>query len=191
MKAHAWAIFFKINEIHEVISSAAKDIARAVEIANAKKMDLWQILQFSPHDPRELYWETPELVLLIDHKQFDVMIRYQEATIWLTNFIQSAKLYREMRLKFLINNPSSVDGDSGTMTVTDEQLKVIMPTIAHLNTLANSLAKVISDQQPDIRKLLRDYARTMKVMIGTAPQLEFLDEKKAGPTPDEAEPSGS
>lgn len=172
-KAQAWAIFFKINDIHEIIGSTSKHISEARETAKAKKLDLWQTLQFPPHDHRELRWETEELVLLIDHKKFDVMTDYQQATVWLANLIQSVQLYREMRIAFLTGNPSSMDegGESGTMIMTNEQHDAAMPTVAHLSSLADSLEKVLSVQHADMRKLLLDYVAAMKDMIGVAPQM--------------------
>lgn len=177
-KARAWAIFFKINEVHEIILATAKHISEAREAAELKKLDLWQTLQFPPHDHRELQWETEELVLLIDHRKFDIMTEYQQATVWLANLIQSVQLYREMRIAFLTGAPSTIEdgGESGTMALTKEQYDAAMPTVAHLQLLANSLEEVITAQRADMRKLLLDYVSAMKDMIGSAPQMEFADE---------------
>lgn len=176
-KARAWAIFFKINEVFETLNGGAKEIAAAKTRAQAEQLDLWQTLQFPPHDSRELNWETEELVLLIDHGQLELMAEYQRATVWMANYIQSAQLYREMRLEFLMSMPSKIEGQSGVMELTDKELAAAMPKIAHLRTLADSLDEVITAQANDMRKVLKKYSVTMKEMIGTAPELEFRDEK--------------
>lgn len=176
-KAQAWAIFFKISTIHEALTAALGDIERDSKSAEAAKAELWQFLQFPPHDWREVQWEIAELLVLIDHKMLGLMQRYQEATLWLSNFIQSAKLYREMRVEFLRGRPSAVRGDIGTMRVTKAEHDAIMPTIVHLRSLAVSLSAVIPAQQRDVRDLLIEYAGTMKELVGERPNLEFPNEK--------------
>lgn len=177
-KGRAWAIYFKVSSIHEALTEVWKTIEEAKATADAANMELWQVLQFPPHDWREVHWETAELVLLIDHKLFRLMQSYQEGTWWLSNYIQSARRYREMRLEFLQGRPGSIKGNMGVITLKDQaEHDAIMPTIVHLRTLADSLAEVISAQQPDARKLLKDYAAAMKDMIGHGPTIEFKDEK--------------
>lgn len=174
-KAQAWAIFFKISEVHEALSAAAADLKEARRVASARKNDLWQALQFPPHDWNSNGWEIGELVFLLDKKQFGLMQRYQQATVWLSNLIQSTKYYRELRVEFLRNTPSDVQGTQGSIAVGPENRAALMPTIAHLRSLADSLEKVVLAQQPDARQLLIDYAAAMKGMIGVQPNLTFAD----------------
>lgn len=181
-KAQAWAIFFKLSTIHEALTSALADIERDRKSAEAAKAELWQFLQFPPHDWREVQWEIAELLVLIDHKKLDLMRRYQEATVWLSNFIQSSKLYREMRVEFFRSRSSSVEGDMGTMRLTKAEYDAVMPTIVHLRSLADSISSVIPVQQRDGRHLLVEYAEAMKELIGHRPNLEFADEKSRAAT---------
>lgn len=182
-KARGWAVFFKIHEINEVFSNALIDIEEAKKISGAEKLELWQILQFPPHDMRELQWDIDELVLLIDAKLFDVMQRYQEAVLWLSNFIQSSQYYREMRVEFLRGRSSSVSGDRGSMLISNkEEYDAVMPTIVHLRSLANSLAQVIGSQQPDVRQLFTDYTEAMGNLIGHRPKIEFVAGANAAAT---------
>ena len=175
-KAFAWAIYFKISEVNEALSATAKELREAREKASVAEVELWQVLQFPPHDWRATSWDIGELVLLIDHKKFELMQRYQESVLWLSNFIQSAKFYRELRIDFLRQTPSDVQGDRGSIKVGPDNRSIVMPTIAHLRSVANSLETVILSQQPDVRQLMKDYAIAMKEMIGSQPNLEFLDE---------------
>ena len=109
-KAQAWAIFFKISQAFEALDATAKELTQHRATANQQNLELWQTLQFPPHDWNTATWEIGELVFLIDNKRFDLMQRYQEAICWLTNLVQSVKLYREMRMDFLTKTPSNVRG---------------------------------------------------------------------------------
>lgn len=183
-KARAWSIYFKISQAHEAIGATARELAEARKSADDQKIELWQILQFPPHEWSVVSWEIGELVLLIDHKHFDLMQRYQEATWWLSNAVQSTRLYRELRMEFLRGIPSDVRGDRGTVELGPEELRAVMPTIAHLRSLSLSLETVITGQHPDVRKLMKDYADAMKGLCGHRPKLEFTDESDATATPE-------
>jgi hypothetical protein len=164
----------------QALTATAKELSRHRKTADLKNLQLWQILQFSPHDWNTVTWDINELVLLIDNKHFDLMQRYQEVIWWLSNLVQSVQFYREMRIEFLTKTPSEVQGDRGSIAVTRENSDAIMPTIAHLKSMSESLEAVILKQAPEARKLLKDYADTMKTMIGMKPNIQFLDEEHDG-----------
>ncbi len=174
-RARAWAIFFKINNIHETLSHGLKEIKACKERSEKAGLELWQILQFAPHIDEPVAWDIEELVLLVDHREFELMNNYQQATVWLSNFIQSSTMYRDMRLEFVRNRPSTVDGDMASIEADKKELEVIMPTVAHLRSLSNSLEAVVSAQQPEVRKLLLAYCTAMKKIAGESPTLEFLE----------------
>jgi hypothetical protein len=171
-----WAIYFKISQAHEALTDTANALRQARQTADARGDELWQVFQFPPHDWDTVEWQTGELVLLIEHREFDLMQRYQEIVWWVSNLVQGARLYRSMRLEFFTSQPADVAGDQGTMTVEHEKMRMMMPTIAHLRSLANSLEETILAQQPDARKLLRDYAVAMQKIVGGRPEIQFKDE---------------
>lgn len=170
-KALAWAIFFKIKDAYEGLTSAGQDLIEARASANAQGLELWQVFQAPVHDLSPVQWTPEELVLLVDHRQLDLMQRYQMATIWLANLIQSLRLYRDMRIEFLSSTPSQMQGNSGTISVNATNQQTILPRVGHLRSLSDSLEAVVHSQQPDARQLLIDYAAAMKPMIGTSPEL--------------------
>ena len=176
-KAQAWAIYFKISEAHEALTATAAELCQHRQMAVSRNVDLWQVLQFPPHEWNNLTWEISELVFLVDKGSFGLMQRYQEVMWWLSNLIQSIRLYRIMRTEFLTKTPSDVIGDIGSLTMTEENRNQIMPTIAHLKSLSESLEAVVMKQAPDSRALLKDYIIEMQKMVGSSPkQVEFTDE---------------
>jgi hypothetical protein len=179
--ATAWSIYFKTSEVFEVLTHLSRDIAQARKVASQTRRELWQIFQCAPHDPPIVAWNTEELVFLIEQRQFDLMERYREATAWLSNMAQSMRTYREMRLSFLMETPSNVTGTTGAVIVDDKNRGELMPRIAHLRSLSESMAEVVAIQQPKVRKLLEDYGRAMKTMIGRSPDLVFDDAEPAKP----------
>ncbi len=175
-KALAWSIYFKISQANEAISATTKGIKDASDQARQQGMELWQVLQFPPHDWESVSWNVEELVLLLDHRLFDLMQRYQEAVWWLSNLVQSVRLYRELRVEFLRSIPSDVTGDRGVAEMTADEMRAINPTIAHLRSLALSLQEVVGKQAPAIRQLQKDFVEVMKPLAGHRPTLEFRDE---------------
>jgi hypothetical protein len=178
-KALAWAIYFKISEANEALSATVMELREARQKADEHKVQLWQILQFPPHDWNVIRWDITELVFLMDYDQFDLMQRYQEATMWLSNLVQSVRFYRELRVEFLRSTPSDVNGDVGSFYVDQSNAAAIMPTIVHLDSVSTSLEKVITKQQPEVRQLVKDFVDAMDTMIGKRPNLTFLDEQAA------------
>jgi hypothetical protein len=71
-------------------------------------------------------------------------------------------------------------GQQGSFFVDDANRREIMPRISFLQSLSESLEVVVNAQRPDVYQLLLDFAAAMKPMIGSSPQLEFVDEKNAG-----------
>jgi hypothetical protein len=176
-KAQAWSIYFKISQAHEALTATAAKLREHRANASEHGWELWQSLQFPPHDWNTVTWDIGELVLLIDNKRFELMQRYQEAMWWLSNLTQSVRYYREMRFEFVTKMPSSVDGDGGSFEVTPENHTSIMPTIVHLKSLSESMEAVILKQAPDARKLLIDYVAAMEEMVGTKPSIQFVVEQ--------------
>lgn len=172
-KANAWAVFFKISESDEALAATASVLRSARTMAHAQAVELWQVLQFPPHDWNPVRWEINELVFLVDQKQFGLMQRYQESIMWLSNLVQSTKYYRELRVEFLRSVPAHVEGDHGQIEVGPENHSILMPTIAHLRTLAESLENVVLAQAQAARTLRLDFAAAMEQMIGHKPKLEF------------------
>lgn len=171
--AVAWSIYFKISEVFEVLTHLARDIAQARAIAQQTRRELWQIFQCPPHDPPIVTWTTEELVLLIEERQFDLMERYRQATGWLSNMVQSMRIYREIRLEFLMHMPSDVEGTEGSFVLDASNKREVLPRIAHLRSLSESMESVVIEQQPDTQKLLKDYVAAMKSVIGRTPELVF------------------
>lgn len=178
-KGLAWSIYFKISEVNETLTRNLDDLRKARAIATASGRELWQVIQTPPHDPSVVQWRTEELVLLIDHKQFDLMERYRLATLWLSNIVQSTRTLREMRVEFLNNTPSDVQGTTGAIMMDESNRRTLMPRIAHLRMLSESMESVVQSQQPQVLQLLKDYAAAMKQMIGMAPLLDF-DPQRTG-----------
>lgn len=79
-KARAWSMFFKIHHVLEATTALADSIDQARRRANERGEALWQTLQFPSHDWEKVDHNNEELLLLIEHKQLDIMQRYQEAT---------------------------------------------------------------------------------------------------------------
>lgn len=184
-KARAWAIYFKISNAFEALNWALGDIEKAQAKADAKNSELWNFLQFPPHDLAQVQWEIEELIFLIDFKKLYFLERYRAVLLWMSNLTQSCALYREMRVEFLRAHPATVEGDGGVMEFTQSELKAVMPTIVHLRSLSNSIATTVSSQQPDAKKLLTDYAEAMKGLIGHRPKLEFVSTEKQTPNHDQ------
>lgn len=168
-----WSIYFKISEVHELLTSLAREIAQARAVAKQTKRELWQIFQCPPHDSPIVAWNTEELVLLIQERQFGLMEEYRQATSWLSNMVQSMRTYREMRLDFLMQMPSNVEGTTGSFVLDETNKLEALPRIAHLRSLSESMETVVLAQQPDAQKLLVAYAAAMKSMIGRSPNLVF------------------
>jgi hypothetical protein len=179
-KGTAWAIYFKISQAFEQFTWVWQELKEARQLANESGRQLWQVFGPPPHDLRPITLETTELVFLIDHKQFDLMENYRLVTVWTANLTQSLQKFGEMRLEFLSSIPSDMKGQQGSFYVDDSNRHEIMPRISFLQSLSDSLEAVVNAQRPDLRKLLIDYAAAMKVMIGSSPNLEIMDEKKAG-----------
>ena len=134
------------------------------------------------HDARVISWETEELLVFIDAKQLELMQSYQQSIDWLSNLVQSTKIYREMRVEFLSRVPATVEGDQGIVEVDGAELRIIMPRIAQLRSLSESVLTVAKSQQPDVRKLIEGYVSIMKPIAGTAPVMDFPATERASPT---------
>ena len=174
--ATAWGIFFKLSAANNVITATNSELRKARELANQRGTDLWQTLQPPAHDWDRVICEPTELVFLLKKSQFDILHRYQLATVWMSNLVQSTRTYREMRLEFLMSTPSAMRGTSGSLQVDDTNRNVVMPKIAHLKSLSESMETVVAAQYPQVRQLLLDYSAGMKAMVGVSPQIEIMDE---------------
>ena len=172
-RALAWAIFFKIHHVFEALTHIKNDIESDEIKANANGVELWQIYQSPVHDVNLVNWETEELMIFIDAKQLSLMQKYQSSISWLSNLVQSTKMYRELRVDFLSSTPAKVEGTTGTIEVKNEEAVRIMPRIAHLRSLSDSILNVVKSQQPDVRALLEGYVAIMKPIAGSAPVMEL------------------
>ena len=180
-KGTAWAIYFKISQTFEQFTWVWDELQSARELADKSKRQLWQVFQPPPHDLKPVQLETRELVLLIDHKQFDLMERYRLAIIWNANLSQSLQKFGEMRMEFLMSVPSDMTGEGqGSFFVDDRNRREVMPRISFLQSLCDSTETVVKQQRPDLRQLLLDYVEAMKPMTGKWPELQLTDEAKAG-----------
>lgn len=183
-KGTAWAIYFKISKAFEQFTWVWKELEDARELANQSERQLWQVFQAPPHDLELLSLETPELVFLLDHKQFHLMENYRLVTVWNANLTQSLRKFGEMRVDFLSSVPSEMNGQNGSFFVDDTNRHDLMPRISFLQSLCDSLESVVNAQRPELRQLLLDYVAAMKPMIGSSPQLELTDEKNAAQSKD-------
>lgn len=180
-RAFGWSIFFKTLDAFEALTALAKHVEEAADRAASSRGYLWQTLQFPPHDWDVVICDRGELFFLIQNRQFELMQRYQQVVRGLSNVIQSARLYREMRVEFLTSTPSDMRGVQGAIEINDSNRAALLPRIAHLATLSESLAKVILSLQAESQQLLLDYASVMKELVGQRPELDLGKLKKAGP----------
>lgn len=172
-KAFAWSIFFKTLHVFEAMTALKEHIESARSRADAISSNLWQTLQFPPHDWDAVSYENGELLFLIEHRELRTMQEYQQATRWLSSLVQSVRLYRDMRVELLSTVPSEMTGTEGSMIVDSSNRAAIMPRIAHLESLSDSLEAVVRVQHPQVKRLLTDYADTMKRIIGQSPELDL------------------
>lgn len=179
-KARAWAIFFKIHHVMEATTALHNHTKEARERADAMGGDLWQALQFPANDWERVTQDYGELLLLVEHRKLDIMQRYQESMVWISSLIQSVKMYRDMRVEFLSSSPSDMSGSQGTLTVNNENHQHLMPKIAHLKSLSESIEGVLRVRQPEMQLLITDYIAAMKSMVGQSPELELAP--NGGPT---------
>lgn len=196
-KAQAWAIFFKTQHVLEATTALKHNIGEARERANQMGEDLWQALQFPAHDWDRVTHDNQELLFLIEHKQLDIMQRYQQSIVWMSSLIQSVRMYRDMRVEFLSSSPSDMSGTQGSLAINSANRRQIMPKIAHLKMLSESIEAVVLDQQPQVEQLINDYIAAMQTMVGQSPQLEIVEQQKAGqhvpegnPVPSSSAPAG-
>jgi hypothetical protein len=181
-RAFGWSIFFKTLEAFEAMSALSSDVESARLRASAQQEYLWQTLQFPPHDWDVISSSDGELLFLIEKRELEIMQRYQQALRALSNVVQSVRLYREMRVEFLMSTPSDMRGVQGAIEINDANRKELLPRIAHLATLSESLAEVIARQRADTERLLMDYTAAMKRLVGERPELVMRAAKKAGPS---------
>lgn len=185
-KGLAWSIYFKISDAYETLASVSENVREGRARASANDCELWQVLQTPAHDPSPGGWTVQELVFLVDQKQLDLMERYRIALLWQSNIIQSTRLLRDLRVEFLSRTPADVQGTSGSISLDDTNRRELLPRIAHLRSLSESIESVVLAQEPQARQLLEGYASAMKSMIGMKPDIEF-ESGEGTPTGSEAE----